>query len=100
MLTHDLILDAAERLIRDRVPVGTTAVQRKVRVGFATAGQLLFALEDIGILSAEDPRSRRRTVLAATFDRAAVVTVVDAAVAEGRMKLDCCPSSNRQEADQ
>lgn len=86
MLNHDLILAAAEQAVNASSPVGATLIQRKVRVGYATAAQLLFALEDIGVLAPSN--SGRHEVLATSFDRDAVKAATDTAVAEGKFKLD------------
>jgi hypothetical protein len=89
MLSHALILDAAEAVIRrSRQPVGLSFMQRTVRVGFVTASQLLDALTAIGVLAATQPR---RAVLVNDFDRAAVLDATHRAVTEGRFELDDDP---------
>jgi hypothetical protein len=93
MLSHDLILDAAEAVVtRSRGPVGPMFIQRKVRVGWATALHLIEALQSIGVLGPSD--NWRHEVLPDHFDRGAVLTSIDAKVAAGRITLDGepCPT--------
>ena len=62
-----LRLPNGEQVIRARLGA-VSFLQRKVRVGFSTAGQLLFALEDMGIVAPSDGTSRAREVLVAMTD--------------------------------
>lgn len=83
MITRELLVDAATQCLR--VGFGSpTAMQRRIRVGFATAAQLLHALEDIQVVG---PRVGGRHPLLRRDDLPAVIDTIDAAIADGRITL-------------
>ncbi len=85
MLTRDLLVDAA--VACTRAGFGSqTLIQRKVRVGFGTAGQLLFALCDLGFL-AETRIAGRRAAILGSADRGPIEAKVDAGITSGLVQL-------------
>lgn len=61
MLTPELLEECTRMVVRTQF-AATSPVQRRMRVGFATAGQLLDALTERGVLGPSDG-SAARTVL-------------------------------------
>lgn len=90
MLSHQLILDAAEQAIRTCQPLDFMFLQRRLRVGYATATQLVDALTEVGVV-APRPDGRHHRVLTDTFDREATLAATHRAVAEGRLELHDAP---------
>ncbi|GAA4439542.1 DNA translocase FtsK [Phytohabitans houttuyneae] len=85
MITRDLLLDAAMVSIRAQFG-STTLIQRRVRVGFVTASQLLLALEDVGVLGPVGAKGKR-PALRLTCHRELVAADIDRAIADGRIVL-------------
>ncbi len=84
MITRELLVDAVRFVAR--AGFGTQVLmQRRVRVGFVTASQLLFALQDAGVIGPPGDR-QRRPMLAA--DEESALVLVDAAISDGRIGLD------------
>ncbi len=83
MLSRDLLVDAVESCTRAGFG-SAMLVQRKVRVGFATANQLVFALEDAGVLGPVGERHRRPV----HFAKDEAIAAVDKAIADGLIVLD------------
>lgn len=96
MITKDLLLDAATVSIRAQFG-STSLIQRRVRVGFVTASQLLLALEDIGILGPVGAKGKR-PALRPTCDRELLAADIDRAVADRRISLTVDQGAKRNAA--
>lgn len=91
MLSRDLLRSVAEVALRSGTgTICITLIQRKVRVGWATAEQLVTALENAGVVGPR--RSGWYDVL--PDDVEAAHQLVDQAVEAGRIQLD--PEDQRQ----
>lgn len=85
MLTRDLLVDAADACVS--AGFGSPAlVQRRVRVGFVTASQLLIALQDLGILDEHGERGRFKA-RRAKAGRLPLEIEIDAAIKQGLIEL-------------
>jgi hypothetical protein len=63
VITRGLLAEAVHAVFKTRGgTVETAALQRRIRVGFVTAGQLVGALEDAGVLGPK--RNGRRPIWA------------------------------------
>ena len=91
MLTRDLLRDAVRLAANTdtgklRVTHMTIeGVQRRVRVGFATAMVITQALADAGVLGPHNAVRNRRQVLADDLD--AAYALIDEAIDDGRIEL-------------
>jgi hypothetical protein len=83
MLSRALLAGAVDVVCASRGDLGPQQLQRRLRVGLATAMQLGEALEDAGVLGAN---TGRRPVLVDDVDRA--TALVADGIAAGRIKLD------------
>lgn len=100
MLTKDFLIEAAE-LVVGAGYAQFSLIQRRMRVGFATANHLMLGLEDIGVISPSDGTSRARDILVPAFDRAAVADAIDRAESAGRFTIpltNTAPSSSGSES--
>lgn len=86
MVTRELLIDAVTQCLRAGFG-STNLMQRRVRVGFVTAEQLLYALEDGRVLGPYDPGSGRWPALHRKDELPAAVAEIDAAIADGRITL-------------
>lgn len=83
MLSRSLLAEAVT-LASGRVELAASSVQRKLRVGYVTAAQLVEALEDAGVLG-EWNRDGKRPVLVADAEKANAM--VAGAIDAGRIVL-------------
>lgn len=85
MLSRGLLHDATEATAKaSNGHVTCSAVQRRIRVGFATAAHLVDALEAAGVLGAIDSHGRRQVL---ARDAEWGHRLVDEAIADGRIEL-------------
>lgn len=87
MLTKTFLLDGAALVIRAGY-ARQSMIQRRMRVGSMTAGQILWGLVDLGVVAEAAGTGGARDILVPTFDRDAIAQAIDKAAAAGRITLD------------
>lgn len=88
MLSRALLADAVDACSKARAPIGPLFLQRRIRVGWATAAHLVDALEAAGVVGPYPERLQLRhgrPVLVTDPDVA--ITMVEAAITDGRIEL-------------